>query len=91
MQGTRIPDFTQNTFDGMLNWFAELSIRELLFHPDDSPSQIVKIVDGAPAFTAEECRKLEDILANMFRKHGDLVHEACYPVFMKAAGQRLDA
>ena len=91
MQVARVPDFTNNTFDGMLSWFAELSVRELLFHPDDSPTQIIKIADGSPTFTAEECRKLEGILADMFRKHGDRVHEACYPVFMRAVGQRVDA
>ena len=91
MQATRVPDFTNNTFDGMLNWFAEMSVRELLFHPDDSPAQIITIADGSAAFTTGECRKLEGILADMFRKHGDGVHEACYPIFMKAGGQRLDA
>lgn len=91
MQAARIPDFTNNTFDGMLNWFAELSVRELLFHPDDAPTQIVKVADGQPMFTAGEASKLEGILSDMFRRHGDRVHEACYPIFMKSAGQRLDA
>lgn len=91
MQAARVPDFTNNTFDGMLYWFAEMSVRNLLFHPDDSPAQIITIADGTQVFTTGECRKLEGILADMFHKHGDRVHEACYPVFMKAVGQRLDA
>lgn len=91
MQAARVPDFTNNTFDGMLNWFAEMSVRGLLFHPDDSPAQIITIADGSPIFTTGERRKLEGILADMFCKHGDRVHEACYPIFMKAVGQRLDA
>ena len=91
MQASRVPDFTNNTFDGMLNWFAEMSVRDLLFHPDDSPTQIIANADGSPVFTTGECWKLEEILTDMFSKHGGRVHEACYPVFMKAAGQRLDA
>lgn len=91
MRTARVPDFTKNTFDGMLNWFAEMSVRDLLFHPVDSPAQIITVADGRSTFTVGECWKLEGILADMFRKHGDRVHEACYPIFMRAAGQRLDA
>lgn len=91
MEASRIPDLTENNFDGMLWWFAEMSKRELLFHPDDSPDQIVTIKTGEPTFSPDECRKLEAVLSRMFNEFGDEVHAAAYPVFMKAAGQRLDA
>lgn len=86
MQAARIPNFTNNTFDGMLYWFAEMSVRELIYHPDASADQIVLIDDGQPMFTSTECNKLDGILASMFEAHGDQVYDACYPIFMKAAG-----
>ena len=85
-QAARIPDFTSNTFDGMLIWFAEMSVRGLIFHPENAPDQEVYISDGSPFFTPPECRKLEGIMASMYAKHGDCVIDACYPIFMKAAG-----
>lgn len=91
MEASRIPDLTENTFDGMLLWFAELSERELLFHPDDSPDQIVNIRTGEPTFSSEECRKTERILGCMFDKFGNGVHEAAYPIFMQRFNGRLDA
>lgn len=90
MQTSRVPDFADHSFDGMLHWFAALSVRGLLFHPDDSPSEIISVADGKPVFTNEECRKIDGILASMFEKHGNQVHEACYPIFMRAFGQHLD-
>lgn len=92
MSTTRIPDLERNTFDGMLAWFGEMSVRDLIFHPDDAPDQVMRIADGKPMFSVHECRKLEEVLGAMFEAHGDRVHEACYPVFMRAAGMlRLDA
>lgn len=90
MEIMRIPALVNNTFDGMLSWFSEMSVRELLFHPDDLPEEIVDPTDGVPVFTEAECRKLDEILGDMFREHGDFVHEACYPILMHAAGQYLD-
>ena len=91
MQASRIPNLASDTFDGMLYWFAEMSAIDLIFHPDDSPDQIVSIRDGSQFFTQPECAKLDGILAHLFEKHGDRVHEACYPVFMNRCGCMLDA
>lgn len=92
MSATRIPDLESNTFDGMLAWFAEMSVRDLIFHPDDAPDQVMCVTDGKPMFSARECREIGNVLGAMFEMHGDRVHAACYPVFMRAAGQlRLDA
>lgn len=91
MEASRIPNFAENTFDGMLLWFAEMSQRELLFHPDDSPDQIVNIRTGAPTFSSDECGEIESILSRMFDTFGNGVHEAAYPVFMRCFNGRLDA
>lgn len=87
----RIPDWTSRDFDGMLRWFSEMSVRDLLFHPEDDPSDVVRIADGTSSFTPEECEKLRGILNGMWSDHGDAVNEAAHPIFMKAAGIRLDA
>ncbi len=91
MQKNRIPQLTENTFDGMLWWFAEMSKRDLLFHPDDAPDQIVNINTGAPTFSPDECTTLEAVISRMFNEFGDEVHAAAYPIFMKAAGEHLDS
>ncbi|HPN78227.1 hypothetical protein [Dokdonella sp.] len=91
MESSRIPDLNVSTFDDMSWWFAEMSRRELLFHPDDSPNQIFNIRTGEPTFSPEECAKVENILSDMFDKFGNDVHEAAYPIFMRRFNGRLDA
>lgn len=91
MNTSRIPDFSDKSLDGMLIWFSEMSIRDLLFHPDDSPEKILSIATGKKLFSASECEKIEIYLAEMFRNFGDGVYEAAYPAFMKCMGIRLDA
>ena len=91
MHTSRIPDFCEKTQDGMLSWFAEMSIRDLLFHPDDSPSEIFVIATNERTFSGKECRKLESILGEMFNRFGDGVYDAAYPIFMKRMGIRLDS
>ena len=75
----------------MLTWFSEMSVRGLLFHPDDSPEAIVSIATNEKFFTEDECKKLENILSNMFKQFSNDVYEAAYPIFMKCMGIRLDA
>ena len=91
MNTSRIPDFSNKSFDGMLTWFAEMSVHELVFHPDDAPESIVSIATGEKVFTADECQKLENTLSEMFDQFNDEVYEAAYPVFMKRMGIQLDA
>lgn len=75
----------------MLAWFAEMSVRKLLFHPEDRPEDIIMVGDGKPMFDDVECQQLNLILSSMFEQFGDTVCEAAYPVFMKSMGLRLDA
>ena len=37
MNASRIPDFADLTPDGMQFWFAEMSVRGLIFHPEEAP------------------------------------------------------
>jgi len=87
---SRIPDFSDKSFDGMLNWFATMSDRELLFHPDDPADTIYDTATGKATFTPDESCKAQKILETMFNQFGDDVYEAAYPVFMKCMGLRLD-
>ena len=87
----RIPAYDPVNPDGMAIWFAEMSARGLLFHPEDDPAEIVSIKDGARTFTDDEAGEVRRIIGSMFAEHGDCAISACYPVFMRACGQRLDA
>ena len=91
MNTSRIPDFSDKSFDGMLMWFAEMSVLDLVFHPDDEPESIVSIATGEKIFTTDECQKLENTLFEMFNLFRDNVYEAAYPVLMKRMGIQLDA
>jgi len=91
MSISRIPEYSDRSFDGMLLWFATMSERELLFHPDDPADEIYDIATGEPTFSAAESRQANAILTTMFSQFGDEVYEAAYPFFMKRMGIRLDA
>lgn len=91
MHASRIPDFANKTHEGMSHCFAEMSLRGLLFHPEDAPSDIYTIATNERAFTADECIKLDGLMAEMLVLFGDGVCEAAYPNFMKCMGLRLDA
>jgi len=66
MNTSRIPDYSDNSFDGMLLWFSTMSERELLFHPDDPADEIYDIATGEPTFSPTESRKANAILKTMF-------------------------
>lgn len=91
MQTSRIPDFANKSREGMSIWFAEMSLRGLLFHPEDEPKDIFMIATNERTFSPDECEKLDGILGDMFSMYGDGVCEAAYPVFMKTMGIRLAA
>jgi len=91
MNDSRIPEYVGSTFDDMLTWFAEMSVRELLFHPEDRPQDIINIANGEPFFSEYECSKLTTILSSMYEQFGDDVCNAAYPIFMNRMGLPLDA
>lgn len=89
MHAPRIPDDAKKSHDDMSFWFAEMSLRGLLLHPEDAPDTIRAISTGVRAFTARECIKLDGIMSEIFALYGDGMCEACHPIFMRAAGLRL--
>jgi hypothetical protein len=91
MIASRIPDFSEKSFGGMSMWFSAMSARGILFHPDDSPEEIVSIPASKRMFNSRECQKLETIVGEMFKEFGDGVYEAAYPFFMKCIDIRPDA
>ncbi len=86
MNTSRIPDFVARTPHGMQVWFAEMSARDLIFHPEEAPREIYHVVTGERMFSGAECTKLEAILSTMFTSFGEGVIDAAYPIFMRKAG-----
>ena len=84
---SRIPEWTDRNFDGMLVWFSEMSVRGLLFHPDDDPSEIISITSGTRIFSDAEVTELRSTVAEMFEMNGNEVYEAGLPIFRAALGQ----
>ena len=88
---SRIPELNAVSFDGALQWFAEMQCRGLLFHPDDDPADIIVIQSGERMFNDREIQETRLVLDTLFAALGDDVYEAAYPVMMNACGIRLDA
>lgn len=86
MKMSRIPEYKNQTTAGMNAWFSEMFAKGLLFHPDDSPENIVSIKTGKQIFSFEETIEIKEILNVMFNKFEDEVYEAAYPCFMKSLG-----
>lgn len=89
---SRIPMLSEMSFDGALMWFSEMACRELLFHPEDDPSDIIRIADGARVFSDGEVEELRSLVDGMEAGLGhEKMFEAAYPFFMRACGIQLDA
>jgi hypothetical protein len=88
---SRIPKLSAANFDGALVWFSEMQMRELSFHPDDDPAEIVSIGNWEKMFSDTEISELRFVMDELFNSLGDGVYEAAYPITMKAFGQYLDA
>ena len=65
-QASRIPQWSDHSFDGMLLWFSEMSVRGLLIHPDDDPAEIISTKSGARLFYDAEAVVLRATIAEMF-------------------------
>lgn len=74
---SRIPPKPGKAYFAMHHWFYKMYKADLLFNPDDSPENIVEIETGKPAFTAEECAELNEIIKSLFENHGDAVYDCC--------------
>ena len=84
---TRIPQWTDRSFDGMPAWFAEMSVTDFLFHPNDDPSEIISTPNWTKPFSDTEAAELRTIIAEMFDLKGDEVYEAGLPISRAAPGQ----
>lgn len=88
MNPSRIPDFANKSCEGMSIWFSGTSLRGLLFHYEDAPSEIVTTATNERTFTSVECAKLDRVMAEMFALFGDGVCEAAYSALTKYVGLR---
>lgn len=89
---SRIPKLRDVSFDGALMWFSEMQCQDLLFHPEDDPSEIVSISDGSRCFSDVEVAELQFLLGELDESLGhEKMIEAAYPIFMNACGIKLDA
>jgi hypothetical protein len=80
---SRIPTLEDVSYQSMDLWFRLMVEANLHFHPDDSPKDIVRISDGAPTFTEDECLALDKTMSTLFENHGNDVYEAAYPHFIR--------
>lgn len=67
----------------MSNWYGLMAQKNLLFHPDDTPEDVVKISNGVPTFNSTEQVQLIEIMQKIFNAHGDQVYKAACPYSMK--------
>jgi hypothetical protein len=89
---SRIPKLSEMSFDGALVWFSEMKCRDLLFHPEDDPADVIRVADGTRTFSTSEQEELRLLLSELESGLGhEQMIEAAYPVFMSAAGNQLDA
>lgn len=90
---SRIPKLHDTNFDGALLWFSELQCRNLLFHPEDDPADIISVASNNKRFfTDGEVQELRFLINRLDATLGhDKLIEAAYPIFMNAFGNQLDA
>lgn len=77
----RIPPCPINpTEEQMREWFEEMHERGLSFHPDDDPDEVVSGTQNKFLFYDNECEALRRIMRDLFRLHGDRVHQVANEV-----------
>ena len=87
LRTSRSPQLSDHSFDGMLVWFSEMSVRGLLFHPDDDPAEIINCKTGAYVFSEDEAAELRMMVSAMFAEAGGEGYDAGLPAFRAALGQ----
>jgi hypothetical protein len=78
MPKTRIPALTNTSRATALRWMDQMHKKGLLFHPDDRPEDLVKISDGSPTLTSNECKDARRAMLFLFTHHGDAVYEFAF-------------
>ncbi|MES2414468.1 MAG: hypothetical protein V4614_11745 [Pseudomonadota bacterium] len=87
---SRIPDVPNSSYFAMNRWFYKMYLGGLLFHVDDRAETIINTATNKPAFTTEECVKLNEAIDVMFEHHGDAVYECGIKYFYVATGIKPD-
>ena len=82
----RIPAIPGTSTFALARWFSRLNASGLLFHPDDSPENVISIETREPTFTTDECRVLNESLEILFQHHGDLVYDVALSYAQRAMG-----
>ena len=80
MTGTRVPKLTGTTPTAAKSWFKRMHADGLMFHPDESPNEIMEIASEARLFSDAECIQLKQYLAQLFAALGDRVHDIAFDV-----------
>ena len=81
-----IPDWADESLNGMYAWWRDMADKGLAFHPDDAPSNIVFIESGRPMFSAEANRKLEATFGRMGTMHGGRIYDAGFEALKQSLG-----
>lgn len=77
----RIPPCPINPTEAqMREWFEEMHKRGLSYHPDDDPADVIYDLGGYRVFYDNEVEALRSIMRDLFRLHGDRVHQVANEV-----------
>lgn len=77
----RIPPCPINpTEQQMWEWFREMHVRGLSFHPDDRPEEVVSGTQNKFLFHDNECEALGFIMPHLFHVYGERVYEVANEV-----------
>lgn len=87
----RIPPCPINPTEAqMRTWFEEMHKRGLSFHPDDDPAEVISTLTPIGCerlFHDNECEALRRIMRDLFRLHGDRVHQVANEVVGVTTGE----
>lgn len=81
-----IPDWNDQSGQGLAAWWNTMAELGVAFHPDDQPETIVFKESGKSCFTVAACRKLDIIIRDMLQIHGDAVYSAGQTAIMRQLG-----
>lgn len=87
----RIPPCPINPTEAqMREWFEEMHKRGLSYHPDDDPAEVISTLTPIGCerlFHDNECEALRRIMRDLFRLHGDRVHQVANEVVGVTTGE----
>lgn len=81
-----VPDWADESVNGMFAWWHDMAEKGLAFHPDDPPSSIVFIETGKPMFSKGARSKLEGTFCRMHELHGGRIYDAGFEALKERLG-----